>query len=179
VVAFVGTWGLRKGQAEFPSLVRKVREANPKASFHLLGTCVKEEQVLSAFDPRDRAAVLVRPSYSPPQLPGLLAGARVAVFPSYVEGFPLGALEMMAAGLPVVAWNAPGLRDLVAEVTPALLVPVGNAEATANALMHVLDLPTEDYVSLSAATLGIASTYTWQRSAACFLNSLKRFLPKR
>jgi glycosyltransferase involved in cell wall biosynthesis len=179
VVAFVGTWALRKGQAEFPSLVRRVRETNPKVSFHLLGTCTGEEQVLSAFDPRDRTAVLVRPSYSPKQLPGLLAGAKVAVFPSYVEGFPLGALEMMAAGLPVVAWNAPGVRDLVAEVDPTLLVPAGNVEATATALMHFLGLPTEDYVSLSTATLEAAGTYTWQRSAASFLNSLKPFLPQQ
>jgi glycosyltransferase involved in cell wall biosynthesis len=178
VVAFVGTWALRKGQAEFPALVRKVREVNPKVSFHLLGTCTGEGQVLSAFDPRDRTAILVRPSYSPEQLPGFLADAKVAVFPSYVEGFPLGALEMMAAGLPVVAWNAPGVRDLVAEVDPALLVPAGNVEATAVTLVHFLGLPAEDYVSLSTATLKAAGTFTWQRSAACFLNSLKPLLPQ-
>lgn len=179
VVAFVGTWALRKGKAEFPSLVREVRKANSKVSFHLLGTCANEEEVLCAFDPRDRPAVVVRPSYSPQELPALLAGARVAVFPSYVEGFPLGALEMMAAGLPVVAWNAPGLRDLVAEVDPALLVPTGNIEATAAALMHFLGLPTKNYTSLCTASLEIARTYTWQRSAACFLNSLQPFLPGR
>lgn len=178
VVAFVGMWGLRKGRAEFPSLVRKVREANPKVSFHLLGTGVREERVLSEFDPRDRAAVLVQPAYSPQQLPAFLADAKVAVFPSYVEGFPLGVLEMMAAGLPVVAWNAPGVRTLVTEVDPALLVPVGNVEATVAALMHFLSLPKEEYSSLSAASLEIAGTYTWRRSAACFLNSLKPSLPQ-
>jgi glycosyltransferase involved in cell wall biosynthesis len=179
VVAFVGTWGLRKGQVEFPSLVRKVREANPKVSFRLLGTCVKEELVLSAFDPRDRAAVLVRPWYDPQELPALLANAKAGVFPSYVEGFGLGALEMMAAGLPVIAWDAPGPRDFIAKVDPALLVPAGNVGATATALMHLLSLPPEDYVSLSAATLEVAGTYTWERSASSFLNSLKPFLSKR
>lgn len=176
VVTFVGTWGLRKGQAEFPSLVRRVRRTNPKVSFHLLGTGVSEGRVKSAFDPCDRAAVVVRPFYSPEQLPALLAEAKVAVFPSYVEGFPLGVLEMMAAGLPVVAWDAPGVRTLVREVNPALLVPVGDVDATAAALLNFLNLPADDYVSLCAASLDAAGSYTWRRSAACFLNSLEPLL---
>lgn len=176
VVAFVGRWTLGKGQKEIPLLVRQVRQAYPLASFHLLGTGVSEEEVRSAFDPRDRGSIRVQPSFDPVELPGLLAPAKAGVFPSYVEGFGLGALEMMAAGLPVVAWDAPGPRSFVPKLAPALIVPAGNVEATASALIRLLQLPTEAYVALSHSAMEVAKGYTWQRSADCFLRSLQPFL---
>ena len=34
-------------------------------------------------------------------------------FPSHCEGFPFGVLEMLAAGLPVVAYRAPGAPMMI------------------------------------------------------------------
>lgn len=54
-----------------------------------------------------------------------LAWADVLAMPSDKEGLPLVALEAMAAGVPVVATDVPGLRELVDG--PGLLVPASEA----------------------------------------------------
>jgi glycogen(starch) synthase len=57
----------------------------------------------------------------------LLAGARVAVVPSRHETFGMVALEALAAATPVVAFDIPGLREVVPEGSgwrvPAFDVP--------------------------------------------------------
>jgi glycosyltransferase involved in cell wall biosynthesis len=107
-VAFVGTFDNRKGATDFPQIVEAVCQAIPAASFRLLGTGRDEETVLGMFPRRLRNAIEVIPRYSPSELPGLLAPCSVGVFPSYIEGFGLGVLEMLAASIPVVAYNSPG-----------------------------------------------------------------------
>ena len=61
----------------------------------------------------------------------------VGAFPSYVEGFGLAVLEQLAAGLPTVAYNLPGPRDILKSTLPDLLVPCGDAEKFAATLCQV------------------------------------------
>jgi glycosyltransferase involved in cell wall biosynthesis len=66
------------------------------------------------------------------RLAELRAGAAVAVVPSrYEEILPLAALEAMAAGLPVVACAAGGLKEVIEDEG---LVPVGDVPALASTL---------------------------------------------
>ena len=72
----------------------------------------------------------------------LLAQASVVVLPSRVlpngrsEGTPIAALEALAAGVPVVASNVGGLRDL-----PVTHVPPDDPRALATAIDHVIVSP--------------------------------------
>jgi glycosyltransferase involved in cell wall biosynthesis len=58
--------------------------------------------------------------------------------PSLHEGFGLGALEAMAAGLPVVATATGGLPELVEDGQTGLLVPAGAVDALADRLGRLL-----------------------------------------
>ncbi len=59
----------------------------------------------------------------------LLAEARVCACPSVKEGWGLTVIEVNAVGTPVVATDAPGLRDAVRHGETGLLVADGPAEA--------------------------------------------------
>ncbi len=48
-------------------------------------------------------------------------------------------LEGMAAGLPVVATDIPGIREAVGDAGCALLTPPGDARAMAEALLTVME----------------------------------------
>ncbi len=94
-----------------PRIVERVVHDAPGTRFRLLGTSgmfPSADDVQRCF-PRDlRRYVEVVPTYDPAELPGLLADCAMGFFPSYLEGFAFAVLEMLAASLPVVAYDVPG-----------------------------------------------------------------------
>ena len=83
-------------------------------------------------------------------IPQLLKMADVYAHSSHSEGFGIAALEAMAAGVPVVVSNLPGLAEVVGQA--GILVPPGDSEAMANALKQVLG---EAFIRGTAARPGI------------------------
>lgn len=68
-----------------------------------------------------------------------LAVADIYVLSSRQEGFPVALIEALASGLPAVAADAPGVRDVLGIDRAGLIVPTGDAEALATALGRLLD----------------------------------------
>jgi mannose/cellobiose epimerase-like protein (N-acyl-D-glucosamine 2-epimerase family)/glycosyltransferase involved in cell wall biosynthesis len=64
----------------------------------------------------------------------LWACAHIAVLPSHREGLPLSLLEAAACGRPLVATDVPGCREIARADVNALLVPLEDAEALADAI---------------------------------------------
>jgi len=64
--------------------------------------------------------------------------AQICVLPSYYESFGISALESMAFGVPVVATTAGALTEVVKDRITGFLVPPGNSEALARALLQLL-----------------------------------------
>lgn len=164
-VAFVGTFDPRKGMAEWPALAGAVVARHPGAAFRLVGAAgmVPTVGAVLGYFPRHlRRHVEVVPRFDPVELPGLLADCSVGVFPSYCEGFPFGVLEMLAAGLPVVAYRAPGPPMMI----PAEdLVPKGNGRAAGRRVADLLGDP----VGLRAARRAArarAEQFRWEEIAA-------------
>jgi len=65
------------------------------------------------------------------------------VHPSFYESQGLAILEAMAAGKPVVATDAGGVRDVVSHGETGLLVPPGNSRALAEAVLRLASDPAE------------------------------------
>ncbi len=71
----------------------------------------------------------------------LLKTVDVGVFSSQLEGCPNGVLECMAAGLPVVATDIPGVREAVGPSGYEYLAPVGDAETMADLILKFMNDP--------------------------------------
>lgn len=74
-------------------------------------------------------------------VPSILASSRVVAHPGEQEGFSNAILEAMAAGLPVVASRAGGNPETVVDGETGFLVPPGDAEAFAKAILGLLENP--------------------------------------
>ena len=70
-------------------------------------------------------------------VPELLASAHLAVLPSYTEGLPNAVLEAMAHGLPIVASDVGGVRELLGNDAGVVVTP-RNAGALADGLSDLL-----------------------------------------
>jgi glycosyltransferase involved in cell wall biosynthesis len=66
---------------------------------------------------------------------GLLGAVDLAVFSSRSELFGRGATEPMSAGLPVVGTDVPGIREAMGEANASYLVPPGDHNALADAIL--------------------------------------------
>jgi glycosyltransferase involved in cell wall biosynthesis len=141
VVAFVGSFDLRKGASDFAAIFQGIRCVIPEARLKLLGTrglLHSAVEVLRYFPADLRSAIEIQETYEPEELPSLLADCSVGVFPSYYEGFGFGLLEMLAAGLPVIAYDAPGPGMMLAKEQ---LVPPGDTRGMADRIVRILREP--------------------------------------
>jgi glycosyltransferase involved in cell wall biosynthesis len=93
-----------------------------------------------------------------------MASSRVCVFPSDKEGWGLTVIEANAVGTPVVASDAPGLRDSVRHGETGLLAPTGDVSAFAH---HIAELLENDETAreMSAAALEWSAGFSWDRAA--------------
>lgn len=73
----------------------------------------------------------------------LYAAFDVFVLPSHREGFPRAAMEAAASGLPVVASNIRGCRQVVDHGSNGFLFQVGDVDALARAIENVAAQPDE------------------------------------
>lgn len=69
----------------------------------------------------------------------ILADVDIVVSTSDYEGLPINLLEAMAAGVPVVATDVGGNKDLVDSGKTGILVERGNVEAIANGICNVIE----------------------------------------
>jgi glycosyltransferase involved in cell wall biosynthesis len=68
----------------------------------------------------------------------LIQAADLAVLPSYREGMPRSLLEAAACGLPLVATDVPGCREIVSNRINGLLVPPLDSKLLAGAIFELL-----------------------------------------
>lgn len=68
----------------------------------------------------------------------LLSQATLYVLPSYFEGIPMGILEAMAAGLPVVSTTVGGIPETVTDGTEGYLVKPGDVPGLVAAITNLL-----------------------------------------
>jgi glycosyltransferase involved in cell wall biosynthesis len=95
-------------------------------------------------------------------MPSILAQADIFCLPSYREGIPNALLEACAAGLPIVATDVPGCRDVVTSGMNGLLVPVRKPQALADAL-ETLILDRQVRLSMGTAARQIAIQFNTKK----------------
>jgi len=105
----------------------------------------------------------------------LYGKSRVAIYPSYREGFGMSIIEANSVGTPVVGWNVPGSRDSIVDEATGLLAPFPDDEAFAD---HVNRLLSDDkkWFNLSNRACEWAQEHSWEKSAKQFEGTIETAL---
>jgi glycosyltransferase involved in cell wall biosynthesis len=177
-IVFIGNWSERKGSLDFPSIVQAVINQNPAAKFLFLGASCSSELLLSKFPTEVHPNVEVIPEYQQANLPNLISDSTLAVFPSYCEGFPWSVLEKLAAGLPVIAYDIHGVRDMLKHYSQSMMTDPGDIQALSNKLVEKLNQPIDQYAALVEESLSISRRFQGRDIAQSILNIYEEKLDK-
>lgn len=140
VVGVVGRLVAEKGLPELFVALRKLRQAGHMFTVVVIGP--KDEDKADALDQADIAAAEAdgfRFLGLRRDMRELYALMDLFVLASHREGFPRAAMEAAAMGVPIVATDIRGCREVVDHARNGLLVPVRNPEALGKAIGELLD----------------------------------------
>lgn len=105
------------------------------------------------------------------------AGLDIITLTSNNEGTPVSLIEAQAAGKPIVSTNVGGIEDIVEKNKTAFLSPVGDADAFAENLLHLIE---DDELRKKMSNAGsemVKEKFSYQRlcsdTAALYRNLLK------
>jgi glycosyltransferase involved in cell wall biosynthesis len=96
----------------------------------------------------------------PQSMPQLCEEADIFLNASVVDNQPVSILEAFASGLPVVSTPTGDIRAMVRHAHTGLIVPPGDAESMAAAVLHLLTHPGEASVMAQQARQDV-TRYTW------------------
>jgi glycosyltransferase involved in cell wall biosynthesis len=143
VAGTVGRLVWEKGLAELFAAARRLRRTRPDVVVVVVGPTdpAKGDGLTQADVAAAEASGNVRMLGERRDVEDLYPAFDMFVLPSYREGFPRSAMEASACGVPVVATDIRGCRQVVADGTTGLLVPVRDPDALADAVEELADDP--------------------------------------
>jgi glycosyltransferase involved in cell wall biosynthesis len=154
----------QKDPLTFVGAARRVAEAMPDARFVLAGDGPLRTEVERAARELIEAGRLTLTGFRS-DVPELLATFDVVVMPSLWEGLPLALLESMAAGRAVVASRLPGHAEVIEEGVSGLLVPPGEPDPIASAILALLADPERRRALGRGARARVECDYSVERMA--------------
>lgn len=159
VVVYAGHLEPRKGVAVIVQAAIELvaRRGHPTVHFLLCGDRDGEAEPYRAQLRGTRAAERVTFAGYRDDVPALLAGARLGVIASTGwDSFPRTAMEMSAAGLPLVASALQGLCEAVVPGETGVLFPPGDARALADHVAALLaDAPLRARMARASRALAV------------------------
>lgn len=160
-----------KGVHEFVEAARLVRAARPQVRFVLAGARDDDNPAVvpAAVLERWQRDGLVEWWGHRTDMADVYAQASIVCLPSYREGLPKALLEAAACARPLIATDVPGCREICRHEQTGLVVPAGNAEALAQAIVRLLDDPALATRLGSAARARVMREYTLDAIASATL----------
>lgn len=138
-IVTMGRLAPQKNQKLLLEAFAMIRQKYPAFTLTIYGEGPLSQQLQDQIDSLGLREQVSLPGNMPDVL-SRIQSAALFVMSSDFEGMPNALIEAMAIGLPCISTDCPcgGPRELIASGTNGVLVPVGDGEALAAAMAHVL-----------------------------------------
>jgi glycosyltransferase involved in cell wall biosynthesis len=168
---FLGRLVRHKRPGDALDAFRRVRHDFPEARLDVVGDGYLRGDLEKQAEP----GVTIHGHVSEDTKSTLLDAADLILIPGTREGWGIVAIEAASRGVPVVAYNVPGLRDSVADGMTGVLCSPDSA-AMADAATGLLRDPSR-WRAMAEAGPSWARQFTWEKAAAVIMDALRRPLP--
>jgi glycosyltransferase involved in cell wall biosynthesis len=152
VIGFFGRFMEQKGFLDLIGAVAQLKATDPNLNFKVLAVgeldYLREYREIVTQKGLDESILFLPRAENPA---AFMAGCDLIVMPSLWEAYPLQAPEVLCLGVPLIASDCIGLREVTAG-TPARTFAAGNPAALAAALRSELTQPTTEAAASYAAT---------------------------
>jgi glycosyltransferase involved in cell wall biosynthesis len=167
-----------KGHDTALKAAAQLRDRIPNLRLRFVGEGPHREEIERLRSSLDLDSVVCMPGHTD-DVARELARADVMIIPSYADAFPKVGVEAFAAGVPVVASEVEGLADLVENGRTGLLLPPGDVDALAGAILELF----EDRVRLralgDAAKAEYSTHYTVETMTDAYLDVYREIAEDR
>ena len=175
VIGHLGRLAPEKNLAFLSEAVTDVMKKNPHVFFLLVGTGPSEQEVRAEFEAAGLAdRLVVAGILQNQQLADALAAMDIFAFASKSETQGMVLTEAMAAGLPVVALDASGVREVVKNRANGRLIFDETVPAFVAALQEMIDLPSEKMGKRKGRALTTAGKFSMPSTARKALKVYKK-----
>ena len=147
VVSMVGCFKPQKAPLDFLKVAVLTLGKFPGAKFLLVGDGKMRPVIERAVFDRGLQGKVILAGWRD-DLPELLAGTDIFALTSLWEGLPISVLEALKSGVPVVATDTGGIKELVSEGVNGYIVPRGDIQEMSR---HICDLLRDDDLRLRLA----------------------------
>ena len=180
VVGLVGRLVREKGYPEVFEAARRLRARMPHVRFAVIGgDDAAKSDALAARDLAAAEAAGVRFLGARDDMVALYRGMDVFVLASHREGFPRAAMEAAAMGMPAIATDIRGCRQVVDHELTGLLVPARDVAALEDAIAALASSPDRRRAMGAAASEKARRQFDVQRCVDITLSAYDRLLDGR
>lgn len=159
LIGLVGRVNPDKGQLQMIEAMSIIKKSIPKACLLIVGDGPSLHECIAKTKKLELSGSIVFTGQRS-DIPEILQSVDLVTVPSiWKEGFGFVALEAISAGKPVVASNSGGLPNTVVDGVTGTLVPSGDIEKLAEAILDLLSNP-EKMKEFSKAGRAHASSFT-------------------
>ncbi len=177
LMTVVATLKTQKGHTFLLSAMSNIAQTFPQLHLLIAGDGnlrIELETQVAILNLQDRVHFLGTRS----DIPDLLAASDSFILPSLWEGLPMALIEAMASGLPVIATDVSGSRQVMVPGETGLLVKPGDSLVLAGAISSLLSKPEEAQAMGAAARRRVEIHFSAQTQAREYLALYKQVQQK-
>lgn len=161
VITCVAEMHPRKGHKYLIEAFNRLQKNMPSLHLILVGTGPIEQELKAKYGANTHIHFLGWRK----DIPQILRASDLFVLPSLREAFGLSIVEAMASGVPAIATETGGAKDIIENGKSGLLVSPGDSESLAKAIKTLLDNPGQRKDLAKNALERVKTLFTAERTA--------------
>jgi glycosyltransferase involved in cell wall biosynthesis len=177
-IGFIGQLIPRKGIADLLQVFDQLYQSNPRLQLQLLGDGAQRAELEAMAAQLSSSKAIDFLGFRSDRLE-LLSQFDMFIMTSSLEGIPRCMMEAMAAGVPMVAYDIPGVDQLIDDEKNGLLAKHGDKAGLVNQCQRLLDDPKLARSLALAARVKVDERYSAARMASEYLLLFQELLGRK